>query len=246
MIIGSKLLYYKTLTSTNTKALLFLKNEDLPEGTVIHTAFQTSGKGQAGRRWESEEGKNLLLSIILYPESVIPEKQFIISVVISLGICDLLDRYHPDCRIKWPNDIYIKNNKIAGILIENSVSGSTIKSSVAGIGLNINQFIFPEDIPNPTSLKLATGKEYDTATVMKELLSDLDIRYKQMLYGSWEGLREEYITRLYMLNKWGTYKSSARIFNGKITGVSEQGQIIIEDRKGKIEQFSFREIHYVS
>jgi len=82
--------------------------------------------------------------------------------------------------------------------------------------------------------------------VMKELMSDLDTRYKQMLYGSREELLEKYTIRLYMLNKWSTYKSGGRIFNGKITGVSEQGQIIIEDRKGKIEQFSFREIHYVS
>ena len=246
MIIGSKLLYYDTLSSTNTEASLLLKNDDLPEGTVVHSEFQQSGKGQAGRRWESERSKNLLFSVILYPESVKPEEQFIISMTISLGICDFIDRYYQGSKIKWPNDIYINNNKIAGILIENSLTGSLIKNSVAGIGLNINQEIFPEDIPNPVSLKLVTGMEFNTGEVLKELLSDLDKRYKQMLYGARDKIREEYISRLYKLKEWCSYKSSERTFTGRITDLSEFGHIIIEDKKGEFRQFSFREIHYIS
>jgi len=246
MIIGSNLLYYDTLTSTNTEASLLLKNKDLPEGTVVRAGFQESGKGQAGRRWESERSKNLLFSVILYPESVKPEEQFIISMTISLGICDFIDRYYMGSKIKWPNDIYINNNKIAGILIENSLTGSLIKNSVAGIGININQEIFSEDIPNPVSLKLVTGKELNTGEVLKELLSDLDIRYKQMLYEARDNIREEYISRLYKLKEWCIYKSSERTFTGRITDISEYGHIIIEDKKGNFKQFSFREVHYLS
>ncbi len=246
MIIGSNLLYYDTLSSTNTEASVLLKNEDLPEGTVVHSEFQKSGKGQAGRRWESERGKNLLFSVILYPESVKPEEQFIISMTISLGICDFIDRYYQGSKIKWPNDIYIDNNKIAGILIENSLTGSLIKNSVAGIGLNVNQEVFPEDIPNPVSLKLVTGMELNTGEVLKELLSDLDKRYKQMLYGARNKIREEYISRLYKLNEWCSYKSSEKTFIGRIRDISEYGQIIIEDEKGNYKQFSFREVHYIS
>src|SRR4030043_1139663 len=157
MIIGSNIIPYENLTSTNTEAALLLKKNNIPEGTVIHTEYQTAGRGQHGNRGESEKGKNLLISIILYPGSVKSEEQFLISMTISLGICDFVDRYLEGSKVKWPNDIYFKDDKIAGILIENSLMGDTIESSVAGIGLNINQENFPGEIRNPVSLRMITG-----------------------------------------------------------------------------------------
>ena len=246
MIIGSNLLRFDSIQSTNTKALMLIRNEDIPEGTVVFTGFQTAGRGQAGNTWESEKGKNLLLSIILYPESVSPENQFIISMTISLGISDLIDKYHPGCKIKWPNDIYLNDKKIAGILIENSISGSILKSSVAGIGLNINQVNFPPNIPNAGSPKQITGKEFDTEVLLKELLSELDKRYKLMLYGDRESIRREYISKLYRLNEWSRYRSAGSAFKGRITNISDEGHLIIENHGGKMMTFSFKEVDYLS
>jgi BirA family biotin operon repressor/biotin-[acetyl-CoA-carboxylase] ligase len=152
MIIGSKLYFFENLPSTNSHAAHLLKNNDLPEGTIIYTNYQSAGQGQIGKRWESEDDKNLLISIVLFPSMINPDDQFYISMIVSLGICDFLRRYIPVCSIKWPNDIYVNNDKIAGILIENSILGNQIENTIAGIGLNVNQDKFYSDAPNPVSL----------------------------------------------------------------------------------------------
>lgn len=246
MIIGSKILFFDTLSSTNTKAAMLIRDEEPPEGTVVYADFQTSGKGQTGSTWESEKGKNILISIILYPESLAPEDQFIISMTISLAIADLIDKYSPGCRIKWPNDIILNDKKIAGILIENSISGSVIKSSVAGIGLNVNQADFPENLPNPGSLKQITGVVFDIELLLKELLLALDKRYKTMLYGDREIIRQEYVSKLYRLNELRRYGSAGSVFEGRITNISDEGLLIIETSEGRLMTFAFKEIDYLS
>jgi len=246
MIIGSNLLFHATLSSTNTEATALLRSGEQPEGTIIYTDFQTAGKGQPGNKWESEKGKNLLFSIILYPQPISPADQFLISMSISLGICDFLDRHCSGVKIKWPNDIYLKDDKIAGILIENSVIGTTIENSVAGIGLNLNQDNFEGIFPRPVSLKMAAGKECDRLACLKELLRDLDIRYKQLLYGDSEQIKSDYLSRLYRIGEWHLYKSSGAQFTGRIIDVLISGQIRIEQKEGRISEFSFKEFSYLS
>ena len=245
MIIGSNIIPYENLTSTNTEAVLLLKKNNIPEGTVIHTEYQTAGRGQHGNRWESEKGKNLLISIILYPGSVKSEEQFLISMTISLGICDFVDRYLEGSKVKWPNDIYFKDDKIAGILIENSLMGDTIESSVAGIGLNINQENFPGEIRNPVSLRMITGREYEREICLKNLLCDLDKRYKLLLYGDRRKIRDEYVNRLYWFNELHEYMAGKTIFKGRISDVSVSGILSIIDEKGKILKFSFKEVDFI-
>ncbi len=245
MIIGSNIVSYESLTSTNTQANVLLKNNDLPEGTVVHSDFQTAGRGQPGNRWESEKGKNLLISIILFPASVAPTEQFLVSMTLSLGMCDFFDRYLTGSKIKWPNDIYFKDDKIAGILIENSIMGDTIESTIAGIGLNINQEKFPREVRNPVSLKVITGKEYDRDVCLKQLLSDLDNRYKLLLYGDRQNIRNEYVSRLYRFYEPHKYKTAKGIFTGRITDISVSGILSVEDESGKIHGFSFKEIYFV-
>ncbi len=138
MILGSYLLFFDNLSSTNTHLAELLKKKDLPEGTIVHAGYQSHGKGYYGNQWESEKDKNLLISVLLFPKFLNPKDQFYISMSISLGICDFLLRFITDCSIKWPNDIYVNNDKIAGILIENSVMADQIESTIVGIGLNIN------------------------------------------------------------------------------------------------------------
>jgi len=245
MIIGSRKLYYEKLSSTNTMAATLIRKGNISEGTIIHAGFQYSGKGQAGNKWESEEGKNLLISIILYPTVVKADMQFLISKVISLGIVDFLMQFTSEVSIKWPNDIYVKGDKISGILIENTIVRNEIEHTVAGIGINVNQTRFPEDIPNPTSLKIVTGKEHDLKECLTSLAKSLDSRYKQLLYERISQINRDYISYLYQFNVWCEFNDSKGIFEGKIVSVSDIGRLQIEDRRGRIYEFGFREVDFL-
>jgi len=245
MIIGSKLFFFANLPSTNKHAALLLKNRDLDEGTVLYTNYQSAGQGQIGNRWESEDSKNLLISIILFPSMINPSDQFLISMTISLGICDFLRRYIPATAIKWPNDIYVNNDKIAGILIENSVMGSQIQNTIAGIGLNINQKKFLSDAPNPVSLSMITGLQYDLATCLHQLTSDLDKRYKQLISENFSQIKNEYILQLFRLNEWFGFKDHQGVFTGRILSVTDSGRLQIERQAGKLSEYSFKEIDFI-
>jgi BirA family transcriptional regulator, biotin operon repressor / biotin---[acetyl-CoA-carboxylase] ligase len=244
MIIGSKLLFFENLPSTNTHASFLLKNSSLSEGTIVYTNFQTEGRGQVGNGWESEDGKNLLFSIVLYPTMINPADQFLISMAFSLGICDFLKRYIPLCTIKWPNDIYVINDKIAGLLIESSIMKNQIESTIAGIGLNINQDKFISNAPNPVSLKIIIRRKSDLTTCLNEVASDLDARYKQLTEDK-NRIREEYISQLFHLNEWHEYKDNNGRFSGRIKSISDFGRLNIEMRTGKMKEYSFKEVDFI-
>jgi BirA family biotin operon repressor/biotin-[acetyl-CoA-carboxylase] ligase len=245
MIIGSNLMFFENLPSTNNYAADLLKNNNLQEGTIIYTNYQPEGRGYSGTKWESEDGKNLLISILLFPSFINPEDQFNISMTISLGICDFLMRDIPDCSIKWPNDIYVNNDKIAGMLIESSVLNNQIEFTIAGIGLNINQEKFKSNAPNPVSLSLLTGKRYDLPACMNQLLTDLDKRYKQLIAGNSVQIKKEYVSKLYRLKEWCRFKYIKEIFTGRILTVGEYGRLKIENQNGEISEFSFKEIEFI-
>lgn len=245
MIIGSEIIFLKDAVSTNTTASEYLRSGRAREGMVIRAGFQSAGKGQQGNRWESEDGKNLLFSIILFPDMVDPAEQFIIAQFISLGISDYLSGHISGCKIKWPNDIYAGNDKIAGILIENSITGSAISSTVAGIGLNINQIVFPDRIPNPVSLRMVTGKEYDISVCLPELLSCLDVRYKTLITGDRDQIRGDYRASLFRFGEWHEYRTGEGMFTGRIVAVGQTGCLMVEDRTGKTREFSFKEIEFI-
>lgn len=245
MIIGKHIISTETLSSTNTKALAMLRSEEPEEGTVIEAGFQTGGRGQAGSKWESEKDKNLLFSVILYPQSVTAEEQFLLSMTSSLAICDLLDNHCNNVSIKWPNDILVGNDKIAGILIESSIIGNLMESCVAGIGLNLNQEKFGDYSPGAVSLRMITGKEYNRSGMLHDLLSRFDSRYKDLLYGDRSGIRQDYIRRLYRHMQWTRFSSGGNVFEGRITDVLVTGQILIEEKNGRKREFTFREFRYL-
>lgn len=245
MIIGSNVIHFKELASTNSYASLLTGKESVGEGTVISAGYQTGGRGQAGNSWESEKNKNIIISIILYPSVVSPSDQFLISMIISLGICDFLNKHTGGVKIKWPNDIYVNDDKIAGILIENSIIGNEIEHTIAGIGLNINQKKFLSGAPNPVSMCILTGIEYDLGDCLELLLADLDVRYKQLLSGLHENIRTDYISMLYRYNEWHCFKSEGEFIFGRIVTINSYGQLLIEDREGKIKSFSFKEVEFM-
>ena len=196
MIIGSIIERHDILPSTNVYATQLLAKKDVIEGTVIVAKYQTAGKGQGTHTWNSDSNKNLLFSIILYPDTVLPEEQIFITMAVSLGVCDFLNSLFEGSQIKAPNDIYYNNHKIAGILIENTIVDGVINSCIVGIGLNVNQTTFPSDLPNPISIANITGKEQDTDDCLNKLLVCLDIRYKELLYGDREKIKSDYTQRL--------------------------------------------------
>jgi BirA family biotin operon repressor/biotin-[acetyl-CoA-carboxylase] ligase len=245
MIIGSDILYFDSLTSTNAVASQMLLEKKPEEGTVIRAGFQTAGKGQKGKSWESGKNENLLFSVILYPSSLRPDEQFLLSMAISLGISDFLENHIPRPDIKWPNDIYAGDKKIAGILIENSIMDGMIEYSVAGIGININQKRFSSGIRGAVSLGIITGREYDTDLCLLQLLSFLDIRYKQLLYGDREAIRNDYFSNLYRAGEWHSYSSEGVVFRGAIRGVSSSGILTVEKEGNEFCGFSFKEIQYL-
>jgi len=196
----SKIISVEQTTSTNWQLLQLSNEENLPEGTVLVAGYQTQGRGQGSKSWESEPGANLTFSIILYPLSINASQQFILSKAVSLAVYDFVSQYVPNVSVKWPNDVYVGDKKIAGILIENFIIGDLMTKTIAGIGLNINQKRFSSDAPNPVSLWQLTGKTFVLEDCLKTLHEHIAARYR-MMTGNAEKLNSDYLQHLY---RYGT------------------------------------------
>ncbi|MBN1387857.1 MAG: biotin--[acetyl-CoA-carboxylase] ligase [Bacteroidales bacterium] len=244
MLIGSNIIYREKVSSTNELAAEMLAADAVVEGTIIYAGEQYGGKGQRGNKWVSEAGKNLTVSIILYPRFLKADQQFMISKVISLSIAGFLDTYSDSISIKWPNDIYHKDDKIAGILIENSLEGNKMLTSIIGAGININQDIFPPEIPNPVSLSIINKREYDIGTLMDDFCRICDIWYSRLRKGHFDYIDKQYTNRLYRLNTPSGFITDKGIISGKITGVDRFGRIKIETDNGNSRVYGFREIEF--
>ncbi len=246
LFTGKNRIYFPELDSTNTYAMDVIAKTNPPEGTCIYTDFQTAGRGQIGRCWHSKAGDNLLLSYIFYPRALNVSSQFYLNIVSSLAVLDVLKMWCPDAKIKWPNDLYVGNNKIAGILVQNTLRGFYIKSTVIGIGLNINQNRFPADLPNPTSLFLETGVLKNKNEIMQWLDARLEYHYLRLQASQWNSLRNDYLSDMYKLHEWAFFRSPGKPkFLGKITGIDEQGKLLICLENQDIASFGFREIEFL-
>ncbi|HUW93267.1 MAG TPA: biotin--[acetyl-CoA-carboxylase] ligase [Bacteroidales bacterium] len=245
MIIGSVREHHEKVSSTNSVAAVMLSDEKPAEGTIITASFQKKGRGQTGNGWESEADKNLLMSIILYPVMVRAEDQFILSQMVSLALYDLVRKETSGVRIKWPNDIYVKDDKIAGILIENSVMGNSITSCIAGIGLNVNQQKWTGNAPNPVSLTNITGKAYDNATILNDLAQLLDERYRMIIRKESSRLSEDYHSALYRRASWHRYIDKDGEFSGMIESATAGGMLRVWRENGISEDYAFKEIDYI-
>ena len=245
MIIGSHVRHYEIVSSTNAVASAVMREEKPPEGTIITASFQESGRGQAGNSWESEPGNNLLMSVILYPVMVKPGEQFVVLQMISLAVHDLVSKHVTGVTIKWPNDIYAGDDKIAGILIENSIMGETLESSIAGIGLNVNQTIFRSRAANPVSLAMITGRTYDLGLLTEELVSMLDRRYEMIIKGEKSILAGDYHAALYRSGEWHRYADKGGPFEGMIESVRPDGMLVVRKKNGATGEYAFKEIDYI-
>ena len=219
-------------------------NNSLYDRTALMTYFQTNGRGQAQNAWYASRGDNLLVS--LYKETNIQvSENFMLTIIASLAIYRVLKEHNIDCNIKWPNDIYYRNNKIAGILIENSLMRNTITDSVIGIGLNIKEQDFPEWIPNACSMLQITGKKHNPKDICKAITKQIDILFNDYKKDKGLDLYHSYIQLLYRLNQWHLYKKDGEVFNGRIHGVESDGRLILETEGGSLLHLLFGEIEYI-
>lgn len=242
-LIGKTTLWYDEVDSTNNIASKLLA-EGYDEGLVVTTDFQTKGRGQQTKGWESEPKKNLMFTVVFKPVFLKVEDQFLLSKAVSLGVVDFLAMHGLEAKIKWPNDIYIGDKKITGILIEHNIMGSTISDSIAGIGININQSVFLSDAPNPTSIVIESGKELNIEQSLKEVLSCIEKRYIDLSKGDTKNIEDSYFSKLYRLNKFYPYERNGEIIKAKIVGIKNTGELVLEDESGKQQHYAFKEISF--
>lgn len=235
--------------STNKEALR--RSEELTDFTILAAEFQSEGRGQKGTSWESSKGTNLTFSLVLKPTMIKAENQFVISQIAAVGVHQYLKNKGVDSKIKWPNDIYVGNKKIAGILIENFIEGDSLSESIVGIGLNLNQELFESNAPNPISLKKLTGEHYDLKEEMEKLafyLYDIYIPFKNFNWGSIsEKISSIYHRNLYRFEELHKFQEtpSGEIFEGRIMGTDKNACIQIEKPNGTIVSYAFKEIKYI-
>ncbi|OFX85768.1 MAG: biotin--[acetyl-CoA-carboxylase] ligase [Bacteroidetes bacterium GWF2_33_16] len=241
----NNIIHLDSVSSTNVYASKLLKEEKPEEGTIIITDNQSAGKGQGVNSWESEKGKNLLFSLILYPDFLEASHQFMISKVIALGIQKYLAFKSRHISIKWPNDIYYTDKKIAGILIENTITGSKINQSIVGIGININQTDFKGDAPNPISLKQIISSDSYLEDELVELKYHLAKYYNKLKAKHFKEIDKEYLLNLYKYKVWQDYKTKDLLFRGKISGVTEFGHLQILTPEDELKEFDFKEVEFV-
>ncbi|KPK81875.1 MAG: hypothetical protein AMS27_15120 [Bacteroides sp. SM23_62_1] len=242
---SSKRIFYESIDSTNEEMQRMLQKNEIDEGTILIAGFQTRGKGHMDNTWESEPGKNLLMSILLLPDFLAPQYQFYLSMVVSLALLEIIGSYCKETTIKWPNDMYVKHKKIAGLLIENHIQGNKLEKSIAGIGLNVNQEKFSKAIPHPTSLYLETGCHFDMTELLDNLMVQLEYWYNILLRDKRDMIKKRYTGSLYGLEELRDYRSGADNFKARIRGVESTGVLILETEGGEIRKYGFKEVELI-
>jgi len=245
LFTGQKVVKLEETGSTNRFLNELIQSEILPEGTVVTANYQIAGQGLGGTSWYSDPGKNLLMSVVFNPEFLPVKKIYLISKAIALAIKDFLMEENIHAKIKWPNDIYVEDKKICGVLIENSLRGSVVLQSICGIGLNINQETFPADIPNPVSMKLVTGKNYSIDECRVKLCRQLEKRYLQIKSQNFNFINNDYLKSLHRFYEMETYETAGGKFNAQIIDVEDEGRLVIKKENGAILRFSFKEIKFL-
>jgi BirA family biotin operon repressor/biotin-[acetyl-CoA-carboxylase] ligase len=246
LFIGQNFVRLPSVDSTNNYLKKELsKSTPLPEGTVIMADNQFAGRGQVNNTWVSESGKNLTFSILLNPSFLAPHQQFKLNKTVSVAINDSLRSIIGErVKIKWPNDIFIEDYKLGGVLIENIIQGSNWKHAIVGIGLNINQIDFPDCLKNVTSLNKISGKEYDVNIILRTVCHAIERAYLFLRTSASEKVDIRYQELLYRLNENHFFRINGEEQLGKIIGVDESGLLIV-DFLGIHRTFGFKEIEYV-
>lgn len=246
LFVGNVVQHFEVISSTNAYAIDLLAKTTPSEGTVISAGFQEAGRGQIGSSWTATAGKNLLLSVILYPKWLAARQQFSLSQAVSLAVADTISTLSgKQAQVKWPNDVYLEDKKLAGILIQNSLSGAYLQWSVVGVGLNVNEANFPPVLKKAGSLRLNTGQEQDLEQVQHLLFQRLEHRYLQ-LKSNPRIIKADYLRYLYRYQEWHPFvdPSTNQEFAGQIIGVQENGKLAIQKADNSVQYFDLKEVQF--
>lgn len=244
LFTGQIINYLPSCQSTNDEAAILIAQRDPAEGTLIVTDHQTAGRGQRGNVWLAQSGQNLTFSLILKPTFLRATDQFWLNMAVSLGITDALQPLmNHTLRIKWPNDVYVSNQKMGGILIENTLHGHAIAWSAIGMGLNVNQteFGYPAATSMQQQAPLTNG--YDLPGLLRSCCEHIEQRYLQLRSGQRDGLKADYLARLYRYQEMHTFESGGRTFRGEIIDIDPLGRLTITEN-GQPRQFNFKEVAF--
>ncbi len=230
-----KIIHIAETDSTNR----WLREHDGEADMVVVADYQTAGKGQGTNSWESERGKNLLFSILCHPQDIPAKHQFRISMAISMAIAEALSEQIGDVSIKWPNDIYWRNAKICGILIENRLLGQVIKDSIVGVGINVNQRQFYSDAPNPVSLWQIHRHDTDCDVLLQDILR------RFTYYILFKDLKKRYVSMLYRRKGFHPYIDKTGTFMAEFVDVEDDGHLVLCKDDGQVCRYAFKEVSFV-
>ena len=244
LFIGKNYLKFDEIPSTNTWLMERLSVQKFPEGTVVFAKHQLNGKGQRGASWTAKDGEALSFSLLLKPHFLPISYAYDISICIALALHDSLNELRPGFKIKWPNDIYFKDKKVAGVLIENQMSKSTYQNAVVGIGLNVNQTTFL-DLPKAISLKQILGVSFPVEKVLDRICETIEARYLQLRSGKYENLKDSYLKSMYRINEEQQFSAQNTPFTGRIINVLRNGRLLIDLQNGQHSDFDIKEIVFL-
>ncbi|MBI3519623.1 MAG: biotin--[acetyl-CoA-carboxylase] ligase [Bacteroidetes bacterium] len=250
LFIGKNSLFLHEVESTNTYAMNLLRNVNPIEGTIVFTDNQTKGKGQRGALWSTKTGQNITVSVILKPQFLGLQETFYLSKISALAVYDVLTDILPsgqyDIKIKWPNDILVNKQKIAGILIENNFLTNAIQYSVIGIGLNVNQSEFADFERMATSLKLLTQTDHDRTLIMERLCSKLEKWYLKLKEQKREVIDTAYLDCLFGIHQTLNFSdANHHTFEAKIIQVTKSGLLALELPDNEVREYDIKEIRFL-
>lgn len=238
----------KELTSTNDYLSALCKESKAKEFYTVIAESQTNGKGQRGNSWESESGKNLTFSIVLYPTALKAKHHFSLSMLTALSCIDALSNYTHGFSIKWPNDLYWQDKKIGGILIENELEKKYITQSIIGIGLNVNQEEFHSSAPNPISLKQILGTDINREELLNKILRNIVGGYRHQeadFAGTSLATSLLYRKHLYRRDGFHPYRDANGDFSAQLAEVKPDGRLALKDTDGNVRLYAFKEVEFI-
>ncbi len=234
----------KELASTNSYAAELLQKDELQKPTVILAESQVKGRGQGQNQWFSEKGKSLTLSVVVFPEHIKAERQFVLSQVVCLAIWKTFSKYTSGVKIKWPNDMFINDVKCCGVLIENAIMGDGISHSVCGVGLNINNLEFVGDYA-ATSLRKESKKEFDLEIILQEYLHHFQKYYALAEKGEYALLNALYHENLFKKGEILDFEDKDGVFRATVVGIDQYGQLLLEDYEKQLRTYGFKEVEWI-
>ena len=238
----------KETDSTILELGRMLEQGPVEECIVVVAENQTAGRDQAGNSWESESGKNLLFSLLLYPEFLNVQHCFMLSKLTANCIKQVLDKYISDVTIKWPNDIYYQDKKITGILIENAIVNNQLSQVIIGVGININQEIFTGVAPNPVSLKQILGVDTDIDLILTEIIDRMLSSYESLKNGKpdiYDSINRYYHESLYRKSGMYVFSDKNGLFKARIDSVANYGGLSLVTESGETREYFFKEVSFV-